>query len=491
MDYQSLTPDQVSGQHLYGEALLGAVVVASSNALRCILNLPELGVLSSPMPKFVTRLNPSVDNYFADLLLRSCYAPPAFVPLYEEHVVRGRNAEADPISENPRLIGASLIGVGGRMCEKHFHSVYDEHAEAGTRNLRSACEVVHERHIRHCPGVNLTDGYLRLLKEIATVDSKGGGGGPRYLYSTCKSLHMMRVRLPSFASHRVPVILKRALVEACLVSVVLHHDSLVEFNDTEALEYLKSVWLQEYSPWITRALEARYLPGRGYKDRNRVRDELLRESRADGPSARLLSIHRITMALRWTWPEEIARLFTCLLFDAAVQAQTSFHEIQPLCDQVWRRQPLPPELARRLQIFPITPARESPAYHHVVVHNAQPSDKLAHRGIKHWANTNRVKGLLVLRDRQLQITAVHALGGLEQQIWNAFSDNLKKKESDEVWYQPVYPGGRADFVLNGTEGIQTSPQTRMEDKDFVLLFQSCVGSYIDAVRRRAASRPAP
>src|SRR5437667_9123138 len=113
MNAKEILPPQVRLRPLESASLIEAIVLASSNSLRRHIGLKEDETIAGPVPRFVTRKNPSLDNYFAELLLRSSYDAIDYLPAYEEHVLYGSPDEL-PSHLNAGLSGAILIGIGGR-----------------------------------------------------------------------------------------------------------------------------------------------------------------------------------------------------------------------------------------------------------------------------------------------------------------------------------------------------------------------------------------
>src|SRR5882762_5091694 len=184
---KEIQPSNVRLKSAESGSLIERIVLASSNCLRRHMELLEGETLPGPIPKFVTRKNPSLDNYFADLLLRSCYEGADYLPPYDEHVMYGSPDEL-PSALNARLVGAVLIGIGGRSSNPDFLKVYDEHSTHGTRSAPSASQIVFAEHLDSYssrPGVK---SVASLLREINKIDSEGGASRG-HLYNILKSLN--------------------------------------------------------------------------------------------------------------------------------------------------------------------------------------------------------------------------------------------------------------------------------------------------------------
>ena len=124
-----------------GTVITDYLILEASNKLRNLFALTNRELISRAYPRIVTRKDPSLDNYFAELLMRSAYVPSAGSPDFEEIVVRGSDEDL-PTKLNPQIKGAVLIGIGGKSHNKDFIAAYDEHSDAGTRSVDSASQVV-------------------------------------------------------------------------------------------------------------------------------------------------------------------------------------------------------------------------------------------------------------------------------------------------------------------------------------------------------------
>src|ERR1044072_2300892 len=95
------------------KSIVESIILASSNHLRLHLGLLQGETIPGTIPKFVTRRNPSLDNYLADLILRTCYQAVDYLPVYEEHIIQGSQDELST-ELNPWLVDSILIGIGCR-----------------------------------------------------------------------------------------------------------------------------------------------------------------------------------------------------------------------------------------------------------------------------------------------------------------------------------------------------------------------------------------
>ncbi len=484
MNLATVMPGDVTPSNFPGEALFDAVTLASSNAIRTALSIPRTGLIKTALPRFATRANPSVDNYMADLLLRSCYPSTDYIPEYSEHVIRLGVGGAALAEVNPGLVGAVLIGVGREAPLTSVAAVYDEHNPDGSRAARAACEVVHKRHIEPA-GLELPPGYVSVLEEICRIDSEGNRANiaSAHLNSVTKALHVSRLRLPGQSSERIYPVWKRAIVEACLTAAILAKDEVASIDEGELQRRALRFWGAAYRPRMLKGIVSRYWGFRDPEFVKEMRNQLLRvDSSARSVN---LTMANLVVAMECAWPQETAHFLLTLLMEGPVQAQMTFHRVEELAERAWnsRRKAVPSE---RINMYPIESRDGGDVYHWVTIYEMAPSDSIPHRGIQHALGRNQVKGILVVKNPQAQTMAIFASGQqknkLEPLIWDSFVETLLNREPDR-WYRPINSKGPAPFVLNGTESLLQEP-SRLSNGNLIGIFKATVRDHIRRAGRR-------
>jgi hypothetical protein len=431
METKEIQPSSVRLRGPELGTLTARIVLASSNGLRRHMGFEAGGILAGPVPRFVTRTNPSLDNYFADLLLRSCYEAVDYLPAYDEHVILGSPDELR--SElNPLLAGAVLIGIGGRSNNPDFTKVYDEHAYGGTRTAPSASEIVFREHLeahQTNPGVQ---SVRRLLNEINWIDSEGGATSG-HLYNTLKSLNVAEFIRPGFVFEPLHAQEKRALIGACLASVCVAMGEFENYDLEASIKDLETEWetyLAKIEKRIKYGFPDKIIPAAA-KD---IRNALLkaREPQIKGVTS-YLTLKRILFAFRHCWHPSIVAYLLEFLFDALRQVQQSFEEINKAD----------------------VPIRELAGGHAFVYYLQTPKDRLPHRGLLARMSSKSIKGLVVVFNPTSETTAIFGTRHLSRTIWRGFVEKLLQYEGESVWYVPTAADGTfANFVLNGTESFR-------------------------------------
>lgn len=451
LSHKDIQPPHVRLRSPGLSSLMERIILSSSNCLRRQLGLAEEEMLAGPMPKVVTRKNPSLDNYFAGLLLRSCYEPVDYLPGYEEHVIQGSQDEL-PSSLNARLVGSILIGIGGRSSNPDFVKVYDEHSHHGTRTVPSASQVIFDEHLGRYGERAGVQSVVNLLDEINAIDS-GGGASFDHLYNILKSLNVAEFIHPGFVFEPLHPQWKRAVVEACLMSVCATGDDFQNYEAEQALSDLEREW-EMYLSKIEKRIKY------GFPDKiipeaiQVIKKNILRpaERMVAGRPSRL-TLRKILFAFRHFWHPSISAYLIEFLFEAMRQSQQSFAEM------------------RNSDV----PIRTLPGNYGFLYYQMEPKDRLPHRGLISRTNNLSVRCLIVIFNPAHETTAIFGGKHLPQKLWRRFVDSLLEREGDGVWYTPTAADGTyANFVLNGTEYYRGIPKTAFGEDDIFKIFSEVV-----------------
>lgn len=434
-------------------SLIEQIILASSNCLRNHIGLKPEELLPAPVPRFVTRKNPSLDNYFAELLLRSCYEPVDYLPSYEEHVIRGDQDEL-PTTQNMRLAGSVLIGIGGRSSNPEFLKVYDEHGFHGTRTAPSASQVVFEERF-HSEDHRLGVASVRLmLQEVNSIDSQGGATFD-HLYNLLKSLNVAEFIQPGFVFEPLHPQWKRAVLGASLMSVCVGRTEFDRYDLDAATHDLGREW-DTYLARVEKRIKY------GFPDKiipnatGQIKQYILQPKEptlSDAPYH--LTLKRVLYAFRHFWHPSVVAYLLEFYFEALRQAQQSFEEIKNADISL-----------RRL-----------PGNHAFLYYRKELKDRIPHRGLLSRLNDQAIKGLVLVFDPAHEILAAFGSRHLPKKIWRHFVEALLKAEGDEVWYVPKSDNdGYANFMLNGTESYQGNPKTGLTENDFFRIFSEAVNA---------------
>lgn len=433
--------------------IIADLIVESSNKLRDLFGLTSSEVISKPYPKTLSRKDLSLDNYFAELMLRACYKKTDECPEFEEIVIRGSDEEI-PTKLNPQIKGAVLIGIGGRSRNRDFITAYDEHSEEGARSVDSASQVVFFRHLdkfkRIKPGVS---SILPVLNEINLVDSQGGAGEGHFIQMV-KDLHLSKFYRPGFIVEEYPAQWKRALVDAVLTAVCIKNRELKRIDLRVASKQLTEVW-KKYrkqreaavndgllmplttDPSDTHAAEVIY-----NKSLGRTASFNIRNPEPDF----LFTPKRIWYALESVWGEDIAYFVMKFFLEAKLQVTAEFQKTSKMAlDETY------------------IPEVDCSVIYYVMSQD----DLKPHRGISYQLKNDGKSGIIVLKDSHRYTMSIFKSQLLDKDKWAKFVHWLQRKEPGR-WYIPFdEEKGFAEFILNGTRYYLGSEPSSLTKEDII------------------------
>ncbi len=448
-----IRPKDLTPSVYEGASIIEKIVLASSNELRNYFELKPKDCMLGPIPKFVTRKNPSLDNYFAELLLRSCYEPVNSLPPYEEHVIRGSQEEL-PTDQNPRLANAILIGIGGQSENPDFIRVYDEHSSGGTRHSMSVSQIVFERHVLPFGNQRVITNLMPIMNEINIIDSKGGAPYD-HIFNLAKSLNMAQVSFPGFVSECLLPQWKRAIIGAILMSVCVSIGSFENYDNSKALDELKKEW-DTYQQKSIVVAKAGFLKEANSIAVSWVGNKILNPS-VSSVSGRdsFFSVRKMLFALRRVWHPQIVSFLMGFLFESMIQMQHSFNNLKE-------------------KEVPIRKVCKSYSF---LYYMKETMDKLPNRVLLSRMNDGREKAIIVIYDPVRQNTAIFRTRELPINVWKTFYKTLIAQETDKVWYTPLSANGKiAEFILNGTDSFAGAPITKFGEEALIKLFEESIMS---------------
>lgn len=455
-ELSQIMPSDVASGYA-GSSLIKALVLASSNALRQYLGLKQEDLLPGPIPRFVTRKDPSLDNYCADVILRTLYEPTNSLPPYEEHIIRDDWTILSSVS-NPRLAGAVLIGIGGQSKNPDFKAVYDEHAEAGTRGADSAARVVINRHLAEAKCENARSALQPLMEELDWIDARGEAPG-LHLKNLTRDLQLARFSKPGYQMKPLQPQWKRAILSTILTSVWMTTRTLK--SETFKYEAATKDVLNEYNSYVkhrAKMVEKKYLPKimdktidyyqrqyAGWRMRNQVWVQLREATQVHGKPS-LLTPEMMITALRTIWPPKVVSFVLGFLFEAALQSQDEYY---------------------RLMDDTSIPMRKLSNGTCMIYYELQEGDMLPHRALTAKIKNAGKSGIVVAYDPFRQITAIFRAGALSDNKWKAFVRALQAREGVDRWYAIVQEDGTlSNFVLNGTSYFVGVPMTDLVEEEY-------------------------
>lgn len=440
----AIRPSDITASVVTSDRGMELMTIAASNMVRELLARNSAFQPREGVSRIVTRIHPSLDNSFAELLVRSCTVSAFPAPAYEERLVFGSAAELRP-ELNAGLAGATLIGIGGLHHRTDLQAVYDEHVEGGRRKRDSASQVVCDELIA-ATVIPATPGVAAVLREINSIDSSGGSSYD-HLGAIAKGLHLMTLSISGFAVTPLPVNLKRAVLGASLAAVCADEFSGAA-DDALAVQTLEKAWRRHLDERAKGSEQPSTVTIREVLNRTLQNPGLL----VKGEASRLI-LRRVMLAVSRCWHPAAAELTGGVLLESILQMQQGF-------ERAWNANLSATSVMAGIDL---------------VYYETQPSDVLPHRGILANMSKRGRKAILVIRNSASSTFALFPSHSLPAAIWESFVTALIERESSDVWYIPTSDDGRRSrFVLNGTEWNVDRRQTQMGVVDFAAVAKQAV-----------------
>ena len=433
--------------------IIPELILGSTKKLREFLGLETKDCSNHSLPRIVTRKDPSLDNYFAELLLRTSYRQTRNINDFQEIVMRGSDEEL-PASLNPQVERATLIGIGGRIKDKENRGIwaYDEHSFEGTRRADSASQMVFWRHFDKYknvkPGVR---SILPILNHINDIDSKGTQavlgkqGGRNHLIHVTKTLHHCVFQRPGYLVEEFPAQWKRAIIQSILTAICLEQEYLWNLDLDASTKRYRNLW-QAYYERRSKAVEDGYLPAISKDTLGSVLVVSGAANPKNEPKNHIFSLNRCVAAMEKVWGEGVALFVMGFLMESMLQGQEEYTRIRKIdLDEVFI-----PEIDCSLIYYVMSPI-----------------DMMPHRAINRRITDSGRSSILVIKDLQRNIMALFG-GSLPANKWKRFVDWLKTTEPDN-WYVPVDVNTKklAAFTLNGTRYYLGSEPTALGKEEFI------------------------
>ncbi|MGZ5436985.1 MAG: hypothetical protein ACXWID_08350 [Pyrinomonadaceae bacterium] len=437
-----------------GTVITDYLIIESSNKLRDLFELTTAELVSRPYPRIVTRKDPSLDNYFAELLLRASYIETSFCPEFEEIVVRGSDEEL-PTKLNPQIKGAVLIGIGGKSNNRDIIAAYDEHSDDGTRTVDSASQVVFfkylDKHKQNKAGIR---SILPVLNEINFVDSHGEMG-ENHLNRMVKDLHFSKFHRPGFIIEEYPAQWKRAVVGAVLTAVCIKNKELRAIDISQAGKQLREVWKHYRKRREELVQNGLLMPIAEMgitadqvfnKALGRTASEPRNALEVKKETKFLFTMRRILWALEAVWGEKLAHFVINFFLEAKLQLGAEFEKTS--------------KLAFDETVIP--EAQCSLIYYLLSVEDLKPE-----RGILAQLKKQEKEGFIVIKDSHRHTTAIMKSHFLPNEKWTRFVRWLQDREPGRWFVMFNEEKGFSEFILNGTRAYLTLEPSALSKDELI------------------------
>jgi len=241
---------------------------------------------------------------------------------------------------------------------------------------------------------------------------------------------------------------KRSIIESTLVALFINVKEIDEAGNDALLAVAK----EEIEGYTSRRND---LVNKGFLTENIEQRSIDYVSKKLlGPIDRdYLTFKEICFALKNTWDSKICSFIVSFYLESAIQLQQEYFNFEKK------------KLTELVSIDKYS----------LVHYEMEPQDMLPNRPILGKLNQDHKRGVLVLYNPFLQITAIFHNNFFFPESWQKFVDILRTKEPDDRWYTPTDDKGKyASFILNGTRSFVGVKMTDLKFEDYAKIFKKSI-----------------
>lgn len=452
--------------------VLKSISKKSSSYLRELLYqkraLKRLSVDLKKLDRTIVHAYPHLDEYFADLLLRSCLPEHKMGIDFMELSIQSRTNDSTCKAYFPNAI---VLGIGSTVSGgAKALKIYDEHLNHGKRGDVSCSELVKKDVLKE----RIPWSIYKILNEVNEIDSSGGahpqhignilkiGHSARFMYKKGKEFHQSKQGwlTPQW---------KKTLMDASITAVIYCLQNKIDlrlYNEENKQFLTESFTLySSNSPFKN----DRFFTPTIHHLKNIYFNQTVHYKTAKLPNSKtpqLLIISRVCYALYKCWGEKIAQIIMLHFWEMLYQGQASFLDIQSELKGLTSNandiviQSKYGKIYRKLLSLNNSYNNEN---FWLIEIDQTPRMLMGNRPVIHYLNTkNNGYGLIFINDKFQCTKALFKGSSMPDTLWEKLVNRLCQKEPS---YWHVTEG--ASFLINGNRSHQYVPFSQTEVEDIV------------------------
>lgn len=464
---------------------LHAISKKSAQYLKQVLrnkgSLKKLPIDLKKLDRTISHTHPHLDEYFADLLFRSCLPDYKMDIDFMEMSVQSQEYDSTCEAYWPN---AAVMGIGATLNHKP-KSIYlfDEHVKNGKVKDLSCSQIVADQMLKKF----LPFSVYTVLREVNEIDA-AGGAHTQHIGNIIKTAHNVRFMFKKEKAYHnslqnwLPPQWKKTIMDASIIAIIYCLENNIElwknFKERanalkESMEYYFENCPYQKDPVFNQAvqfLRATY--------RNQSPSFLKAVLPISKNKGQLMLLGRVCYALEVCWGKDIAKIIMMNFWEVVYQGQAIFNdailELKSLCslhvDQSihskygsFQRQTIKlrnikslDSYVKDLWIFYVEPT---------------PMFVLGNRPLMYLLNQqNSAYGIAFFNDSFNFRKAIFRGKNVPYELWKRLIDHVCKLEP-ECWHKSyryntdIY----APFLINGNPAHGYVPQSQIDLKDLVYL----------------------
>ena len=485
--YTMITINKIDTEESGG--LLSAISMKSAQYIRGLIPRTNLAGIERLLGRHIVHTDPHLDEYFAELIFRSCLPSQSFNIEYIEESLFSVNNDFGAQQLWPQAV---IFGIGSTVSYGVTPLLlFDEHVLGKGKTSASCSEVVID-YLENTAQSSFPASIRTVLNEVNIID-EFGNAHPQHLGNVIKTLHNVYFLFSKGPTPKDDVrdflsfAWKRSLIDCCIASIIYCLENSIDLiGDPPSKKEALQKSLNEY---ITNSLHkshphferARQTIASNYGNQKGVFDEaLLRGAgkkvltdNSGNNIPQLLILSRICFACYACWGEKITNMIMMHFWETEFQKQINFLTLTEELDRAFRGRKnvnkrtslgvIRRDILKTLEIEKeiidkYTHQKKFIKYQaHLWVLNICPRGDVfnAHQAALNYINKNNHGcGLILIEDSSLGTKTLFRTKAIPNEKWSHLINMIKSIEPN-CWYDPsTDPNRPAPFVNNGNKAHQ-------------------------------------
>lgn len=471
------------------DGFLSMLSVTSEEYIRYILNPRQSLDIEKNLIRNIVHTDPHMDEYFAELLFRSCLSTNMSNIEFIEQTIYSK----DDLACLQLWPQAAVFGFGETqlIAKQHPLLLFDEHRDGDKKN--TTCSQIVIDYLKKTNQIENTfsSSIWKLLNEINTIDMYGNAHN-QHIGNIIKILHNVRFLFSIGDLEKddvrdfLPPLHKRALIDACIVAIVYCLENKINLNDPSLLKSVLEKSLERYKEKCLHKGRENNFDGAfqdiktNYGQQVKVFREALLKNRKElitdnfgNNIPQLLILSRICFACNQCWGEKISDAIMTHILEAEFQKQNNFLSLKNELEKTFSnsdegKTPLGMIQRKILHTIEINKMIKDKKYNKKFVPGKAPLWIISIRPISSVFNPNQAAlnyinkhndgcGIIFIENTYIGTKALIMGQGILPEDWEKLNEVIKKIEPD-CWYHPK----GTTYSLNGNKAHREKPFSMLD-----------------------------
>lgn len=443
----------------------------------------------SRLDRTISHAHPHLDEYFADLLFRSCLPEHKMDIDFMEMSIQSKDNDSACKAYWPNAvvygIGSMAAGGAQAIC------LFDEHEQEGEKSVASCSQMVKDRLLKKY----IPASVFQVLWEVNELDSTGAAHN-HHISNIIKTAHQVRFMFKREKEYHKSVQdwlspeWKKSIMDTAITSIIYCLENRIDLigNPDQVTDCMKKSlnYYARNSPFRSDTIfneVIAYFETHVVSQKGAFNSAKLAVSKKD----QLLILGRVCFALEQCWGEQTASIIMMHFWEILYQGQAAFMELSSELEHLKNGKQtihskygiFQKKMIRNPQLSAISAYNLKlkkdfdPIF--CIMHGEQtPIMLMGNRPLINFLNKNNSGfGIVFLEDPFSCTKAIFKGPTVPQHYWEKLVDLIYQKET-EAWHKTLSmkTGAYAPFLINGNRSHQYVPVSELTVEDLELLVQN-------------------